>query len=315
MELVDVKKQIKQGNINHFYIFAGEETGIMKIYVNQIAKTLGLDVEYMETIQDALSRTSRSSLVERSKVYVVQDDKLFMKNEKLWKLVNKYIKKDTLIAIYTKIDKRSAFFKNVDYVAFSTMSVEVLSRHIRKELAMSESSSKQLAEICECSYNRCLQEIDKMKSYIDYNKCNNRIIDGDIAFRELLNDGQIYKPIGDITFDVVNAIMDRNDIRKIEKLMIQVKLKSEPKLLLISLLYNNFRALLMVQDYRGDPDNLSNSTGLSNFEIRSAKYRIGRYSTPEIIRAMNILQSLEYGVKTGTISEDISMDYFIAQVI
>lgn len=315
MDLFELKKHIQGRLIQNFYVFAGEETGIMKIYIDQVAKVTGLPIERLDTVQSVYQRTHRASLVSNKTLFVVQDDKLFLKDEKLWSKMSQILKGNYLILVYTKIDKRSKFFKQMDYVAFNPMPPEVLAKYIVRAVPISEASARGLAEICECSYNRCLQEADKINSYISYRDSINDAITPDMAYRLLVNEGAIYKPIGDITFQVVDAIMDRNSLPEIERCLVNVKAKSEPRLLLISLLYNNFRNLLMCQSTGADNPDLQQITGLSNFEISAAKRRIGRYSINELRRAMMILQELEFGVKTGLVDEAFSLDYFIAQVI
>ena len=44
MDLFELKKHIQGRMIQNFYIFAGEETGIMKIYIDQVAKVTGLSI-------------------------------------------------------------------------------------------------------------------------------------------------------------------------------------------------------------------------------------------------------------------------------
>lgn len=315
MDLFELKRQIQHKSIYNYYVFAGEETGIMKIYIDQISKLVNKSVERLDTVQDVYERIHKPSLVKSSKVFVVQDDKSFLKNEKLWNVIPKSVKNNNLILVFTKADKRSKFFKQVDYVPFNPMPPEVLSKYIMKQLPLSESNSRNLAEICECSYDRCLQECYKIQSYMHYRESVNDSITADMAYRLMLNEGVIYKPIGDITFDFVDAIMDRGPIARIEDLMIKVRTKKEPRLLLISLLYKNFRNLFMCQSLGPGRSDYDKITGLSKFEVNVARNRFGNYNTAELKRAMDILQKLEFGVKTGSVEELFSIDYFIAQVI
>lgn len=315
MDLFELKKQIQTKALYNYYIFAGEETGIMNIYINHINSICKLPVEKCDTVQSVYERIKKPGLVSNSKLFIVMDDKSFMKNEKLWKLVPKLIKSNRLILIYTKIDKRGKFFKQNDYVPFNPLTSEVLAKYICKDIKLSESNARILAEVCECSYNRCCQEVDKIKSYIDYRKSVNDEVTPDMAFRLMLNDGTIRKPIGDITFDVVDAIMDRNNIAKIEKLMDQVKAKQEPRLLLLSLLYTNFRNLFIVQSLGNNSVDYEKVTGLTKFQINQARRNIGKYDIRELRAAMDIIQEMEYGVKAGLIEENFSLDYLIAQII
>lgn len=315
MDLFELKKQIQTGALYNYYIFAGEETGIMNIYINQIDRICKLPIEKCDTVQAVYERIKKPGLVSNNKLFIVMDDKSFMKNEKLWSIVPKMVRGNRLILIYTKIDKRGKFFKQNDYVAFNPLPSEILGKYICKDIKLSESNARILADICECSYNRCLQEVDKIKSYLGYRESINDAVTPDMAFRLMLNDGTIRKPIGDITFDVVDAIMDRNNVAKIEKLMQQVKAKHEPRLLLLSLLYTNFRNLFIVQSLGSSCSDYEKVTGLTKFQINQARRNLGKYDIRELRAAMDIIQEMEYGVKVGLIEEEFSLDYLIAQIV
>lgn len=64
-----------------------------------------------------------------------------------------------------------------------------------------------------------------------------------------------------------------------------------------------------------DKSKAAESAGLTSYEINSSRWNVDNYSDAELERALGILQSLEYGVKSGTIEEAIVLDYFVAMVI
>lgn len=316
MDLAELKKHIHTRTIHNFYVFAGEEVGIMKEYINQISKVIDKPVEYIDSVSALVERVSRAGLVSRHKVYVVYEDKSFLKAESLWTRLPASVKKDNVILIYPKPDKRNRFFKSCEkfVVTFNLFAPQSLAHFIMKKVSMNEPNATQLAQICECSYSRCMQECDKINSYIGYRQSVSDPITPDMAFRLLLNSGAIYQPIGDITFEVIDDIMARTDVKRIEKRLFQVRTIQEPRLRLFSLLYNNFRALVM---YMSLPDKSKADTeaGMSKRDIFVAQKYSNRYSLAEAIRALELIQSIEFGIKTGTIPEEISLDYFIAQVI
>jgi len=319
LEVHKLRQQLQTKSIYNFYVFAGEETGIMKIYLEQLSTVSGKPIERIDTLAECYNRIIKGSLIPISKLYVIQDDKSFISNEKLWKEVPLKLKNNLLVMIYTKIDKRTKFFKEttkeVEYVVFNPLTAALLSKYITSAVKLSNNAAIKLAEVCECSYNRCMIELDKLKSYIDYRESIGNYIDADKALDFLLSEGVIYQPIGDIAFKFIDAVMERNNIKKLEYFRIKVRDKKESQMLLLSLLYTNFRNLFMYQSLGPDPKEAGNKTGMSGFEIGMAKGRVNIYSLSELKRALDIIQGLEYGVKIGTIEEDITIDYFIAQVI
>ena len=79
-------------------------------------------------------------------------------------------------------------------------------------------------------------------------------------------------------------------------------------MVLLSVLYTNFRNLLL---YQTDKDNC----GLSGWERKNVAFAKDNYSDGELIHALRILRKCEIGVKTGRISDEISVHYFLVNVI
>ena len=50
MDLVLLKKQIKQNKLEHFYIFCGPEIGLQNIYINQMANGMPARAESIASI-------------------------------------------------------------------------------------------------------------------------------------------------------------------------------------------------------------------------------------------------------------------------
>ena len=133
----------------------------------------------------------------------------------------------------------------------------------------------------------------------------------DEAFEKLLVDGTIYRPPKDAIFDFVNAVMDRST--KCWDLLNQSYAVGEANMVLLSVLYNNFKQVLQVQSCKSA--DISKSTGLTGWQIKCAKEHIGNYSNGEIIRAMKIIQEVESGIKTGQIEDNISIQYVLVNVL
>lgn len=317
MNLYEFQQQFKSNSLYNFYVFTGTETAIMRQYITRISVTAKKPVEWVESLQECLLRISRSVLVAAPKLFIVQDDRMFLSRPNLWSKMPSLLKKHTLILIYSKFDGRSKFVKQHEAVcvAFNKLPAETLSKYIMKKINLTETNAKSLAEVCECSYDRVLQEIDKIQAYADYRATTDSPITVDQAFRLCLSEGVIYRPIGDITFELVDAIVSRRDLNKIETLLIQAKLIQEPPLLTLSLLYNKYRSIMIYKSLGNDTENASERSGLTSSEIRTAKYNQSVYTLEELKNIVYSIQELEYGIKTGGIREDAAIDYFIAKYL
>ena len=134
----------------------------------------------------------------------------------------------------------------------------------------------------------------------------------DEAFEILVKDGTIYEPPYDAIFDLVDAILDRK-VNKAFDLLQQSYNVGEATMVMLSVLYNNAKAVLQVQTYDGN--NLSNATGLTGWQIKNAKPHVGKYSDSDLIYIVQLCQKLESGIKTGRMEDEFAMQYLLTHVL
>lgn len=321
MKLHELQQQIISKSLDKLYIFYGEEVGIMDVYLQKIYSVVNADVVRVETVQEAYTRMSQKKLSGGPRCFVVRDDKEFFKNDKVWSKVFSLVNtsSDFLILVYSSMDKRSKFYKqNSDKLTeFEKLSADMLSKYIIKELpGMSTKEATQLAEMCECNYNRIMLECDKIKQY-GYAKSEEThalSIDYGVCMRKLVEQGIIYQPIGDITFKFTDAILTRNFADTAEYLR-QARLKAEPDIMVLSILYNGFKQILMVQGLGKDQSEPVKRTGLTAWQVKMAKEKQGHYSISELINALKIIRFAEKGIKTGQLDSEVSLEYVIANIM
>lgn len=309
MELSAVKAQIKNRKVSNFYIFTGEETQVQNIYINKIADVTGSSIVFADSLTEIYSNLFSRSLFDKNSCYVILDDEDFITNDKLWDIQLKIKDGVTLILKYTNIDKRSRFynrFKNI-IVEFNHLSENVMIKHIRKEIDLSESNCKRLIGLCESDWGRILIEVDKIKNYADALK-----LDDEIAFRELLNQKAIYQPPQDAIFDLVDAILRRKLKLSFQLLQECINI-NENTFAILSVLYNNARQVLQVQTCEGR--NIEQSTGLTAWQVKCAKERCGYYSIDDLTYLIQIISKIDNGIKNGLIEESVAIPYLIVNLM
>lgn len=134
----------------------------------------------------------------------------------------------------------------------------------------------------------------------------------DKAFEILLKDRTIYTPPKDAIFDFVDAVLDHK-CELAFNLYEQCKAVGEATLVMISVLYNNAKAVLQVQSCNSK--DVSKSTGLTGWQIMNAKKHVGKYRNGELIHIMKNCVKCERGIKTGKIEEQFAMDYILVQIL
>lgn len=326
MKLHELQQQIISKTLDKLYIFYGEEVGIMDVYLSKIYSVVSADVVRVETVQEAYNKMSQRRLSGGPRCFVVRDDKDFFKNDKVWNKVFTQVNNssDFLILIYSSMDKRSKFYKqNTDKLTeFEKLSPDMLAKYIQKELSgVDAQTAAHLAEVCECNYNRIMLECDKVKNYV-HGRQSGLLQDGlyddglsyTNAIYKLLRDGIIYQPIGDITFKFTDAILTRNFADTAEYLR-QARLKAEPEIMVLSILYNGFKQILMVQGLGKDQSEPVKRTGLTAWQVKMAKEKQGHYTISELKNALQVVRFAEKAIKTGQLDAEASLEYVIANIM
>jgi DNA polymerase III delta subunit len=308
MDLLTLKSDIINKKINNFYCFIGEEQIVMDLYIDKIIKLSGKAKAKVDAVSDIFSRLTMTSMVDTSKCYIIVNDSEFLKQEKVWDdLASGYTYgENIIILVYYNLDKRGKFYKQLKdrIVEFEKMSAEVIAKHIGKDSGMITSYALDFANRCNCLYGVVLNELDKLMLYASINK-----LDINKAYAQAVESDLIYTSPQDVVFKLVESVCLRVKLKSYE-LLAEYKHIEENALPLISLLYNNFRAVLLVQSCT-DKD-IGKTTGLTGWQIKNASSKTGKYSIDELIEILRTLQWTEQGIKSGKIENQIAIDYILA---
>ena len=314
MELVDLMKSISCNSIPHFLILYGEEQKIIDIYIQNIIQSVDGKRVVLDNVSQVIKYNGKKSLDKSIKVYVVTEDTAFLTKDESWENVRKSMHKNYVILRYHALDKRSAFVKKnqQNIVEFSHLSDEVLQQYIYRDLPdLSDENASKLISYCNNDYGRILMEIDKIWQAQSSRLSNFNInLDSNDCFDELDRQGLFYKEIGDITFELTDAVLGGYTELAIKKLD-EAKRKGEPAMMIASILYNGFRNLLAYQGLGSNKRGAVERTGLSKGDIWRCSKNVGGYSIEEVKRNMLICQNIESGINTGMVDEDIALEYLV----
>ena len=314
MELVDLMKSISCNSISHFLILYGEEQKIIDIYIQNIVQSVDGKRVVVDNVSQAIKDNGKKSLDKSIKIYVVTEDTAFLTKDESWENVRNSMHKNYLILRYHALDKRSAFVKKnqQNIVEFSHLSDEVLQQYIYRDLPdLSDENVSKLISYCNNDYGRILMEIDKIWQAQSSRLSNFNInLDSNDCFEELDRQVLFHKEIGDITFELTDAVLGGYPEKAIQKLD-EAKRKGEPAMMISSILYNGFRNLLAYQGLGSNKQGAVERTGLSKGDIWRCSKNVGGYSMEEVKRNMLICQNIESGIKTGTVDEDIALEYLV----
>lgn len=315
MKLADLMQAITNKSIPHFLILYGEEQAILNIYINQIEQVLNQEHIIQDNIKQVLNKVTKKNLDKAAHLYVVNEDLDYIKSEAAWERVKQVFSdksKYYLILRYTSIDKRSAFYKrHSNIVEFTHLSDDILISYVQRSLPdLSEENASKLITWCNYDYGRILMEIDKIHQWVNHYTDKEGAPNTDSAFKLLNKQGLFYREIGDITFELTNAVLGGyTDVaaRKLD----EAKRKGEPAMMIASILYTGFRNLLAYQGLGSNKKGAMERTGMTKGELYGCTKNVGGYSVSEVKRNMLICQKVESGIKMGTIDEDIALEYVV----
>lgn len=310
MNIQSIEVQLKSKKLDSFYIFCGDEWALQSVYVRKIAQTAGLALLYINSVSQALHRIRTSLLFAKTFCYVVRDDKVFLTDENVQdELGHTVLGKNIVIILLNSVDKRTKFYDRYKHtvIPFDSLNTQILSKYIQQAINLSSNRILKLTDVCENSYGRCLLEVDKIKRYQDTTD-----LSVDQCFDILLKDGTLHVPPRDALFDFVDAVLS-HDVNKSFFLYQQCKDTGEAVLVLITVLYNNFKALLQVQTC--DSSDVERVTGLQSWQVKSVRKNIGKYNKDTLINILFLLQNIESGIKRGVVEENFAIDYILTEVL
>lgn len=319
MTLQELMVSIANNSTPHYIILYGKEQKILELYISQIAKNYQ-SIVYKDSVSDVVNIHRVKSLDKSAKLYIIDEDVPFLKAENAWATIKSEFEKskDGLIIRYHTLDKGSKFSHNnkQNIVEFPYLSDDVLLQYIYRDLPdLSEKNALSLIKYCNNDYGRILLEIDKIIQYDSYNMSitdsgDVQSKDIDTCFSELDKQGLFHKEIGDITFELTDAVLGGYPEKAIQKLD-EAKRKGEPAMMIASILYNGFRNLLAYQGLGKNKQDAMERTGMTKGELWGCAKNVGGYSLHEVRRNMLACQSVESGIKMGTIDEDIALEYLV----
>lgn len=311
MNITDVKTDIKNKSIKSYYIFAGDEIEVQRIYINKIAEVLGYDVVRADSIADVWSNIISPNLFDKPSVYVVRDDKDLLQDEVLQRQIEQNkLNDNVIINLLSTVDKRTKFYKsNSDkIVLFERLSTEILIKYCNRLTTLNKRNCERFIAICENDYARILLEIDKIKQY--QAKFSN--LSDDEIFEQFVAEGTISIPPKDAIFDLVDAILKRQ-VGRVYNLYEQCKAVGEANMVILTVLFTNTKQVLQVQACEGS--DISKSTGLTGWQIKNAKDKLGYYSNAELADILRLIQKVQKGIITGKIEDDMSVEYLLVNIL
>ena len=312
MEQFELRNRLSKGKVQNFYIFLGDDPAMIEIFINQIAKLTNSKIIKPETIKSVYSTLSQPSLFDACKLFVVSDDKDFLKEEKAWESIETDLGLNYLIVKYTEKDERLKFFRQLkeEIVYFNKLTPERLCAFIFGRVKMSEGIATKLISICDNSYSRISLELDKLEAYLEAG--------GDVnSFLNTLYIAPKDK-VESQTNNLATALLKSqpgNTFNVLEGIKMTSKEPRADVLYAITLLYNYFRNALQIQLVSSKEPY---KAGLPQHYLKQLIGKLDAYSVLELVDALKIIREVEKGIKRGMffgMDDFMPLRYICVQVL
>ena len=289
---MDLMSDIRANKLKPFYIFIGEEIGLMNVYLGQIKPNVIRESSILTTLPSLTQR----SLISSNRVYAVRDDKDFLSTESRWKRLED-IRYGTLIVMYTKVDGRSKFLKQFEdnVVTFDRMTSSQLLNHFAKSVNFPTPLLEQIIELCERDYSRISNELDKLNRVsLPTEKAVNEIVHRDVEFQ---------------IFEAVDSVIRYEPVKAFE--YVEILLATQENVLgFLTLLYNQFSAAARIL---GSSDAKESTVNIKQFTINKIKYNFN-YSLDSAFQGMTIIGDIIEGIKSGLYTDTLAAQICLLKI-
>jgi DNA polymerase-3 subunit delta len=261
-----------------------------------------------DSFKSIITKLQTRGLFKQDQTYVIYEDKAVMDIEV--KDLMKIIGGHTVILVYSKIDERTKFAKNIKehHFEFKKFNEEQLANIVEGLIATdSFETSVMIARYCGNDVARIESECHKLK-HLYPPEMNMHIIELDV-------ERMIVPPLEDKIFEMIDSTMKRNPKRvfKIYKDMLEMK---ESPIKVISLLYTKFKQVFLVQSMSNLQNNdIAAKTGMSFFQVDMARKLIGHFQPEDLLRFLQMIQRTEVDMKTGQVDIDLGMENLFIDIL
>lgn len=311
MDIIELKKELLENKLKNFYVFTGEELALQDIYINKISEISKLNIKRVDSVLDIYNLLTAKTLLKCTpNIYVIRNDDKYLSNTSIWDklLLKDNFKGNILILLYT--NQTTEFNKKHAEVItkFDFIGDRLLINRLIATTGLKDIYCEELVKICSCNYGRIKHEIYKLFMLCKINNYNINT-----AYIKARKCNFIHEDIGDIIFDFTNSIVDRNINLAYDLLPKIMKTDDGSSIKLLSVLYNSFRNILMVQTtpYK---DRTEEVLGISKGQIYVTSQKCNKYTGIELVNILKTIRYLEKGIKIGIVEDKFAISYLLGEI-
>lgn len=311
-DIKDLKQDILNKKLKPLYVFIGDELALQDVYIKQIVSTSGLESHRVNDVKSVYGKLTSKSLIKAvPQVFIIRNDDEYFKAESTWKnLLKNDLKGNILILLYSGVEKKAKFCKAHENVLteFKSISPSILKNRLNALTGLSLNYCEDFVKICGGNYGRLQNEIFKLEQLMYA-----RGYQWNTAYIEAKKTNLIHEEIGDIIFDFTNAITERNIYKAYELYPKIMQTEDGSAIKLLSVLYNSFRNILMVQS-TAFKERTEEILGIPQKQIFATARKCDKYNLFELVAIVKKIREIEKGIKIGMVEEKFAIPYFMGSI-
>ena len=314
--LKDLKENLLNKQVNKFYVFYGEDSGLKKHYINKIAEFYKTR-RSVDTVLDIQQGGSGKGLFVTSNLFVVYNDIEFARSKK--SDLDSFISSmntgnDCLILLYEEPLESSNLFKYFgNYITyFPRVKENIALEFIDSEVTLSTETKTEMAMNCENDYSNILLESDKIRNYASYMKVNQQI-----AYEDLRNDKQLlfkypqYNP-DDLMDDILQGNFSNlaywNDAIN--------NVYSEQFWIMLGSIFNNYLIAYLVVKYgKWNGGQRAFDYGLPWYRIKIVREFNIPYEADYLLNCAYEVCTMDAMMKSGKLTMEQLFNYFVTVIV
>lgn len=299
-DIITLNNYIRNKRIDNFYIFVGEEVGLINFYIRKMASMINAIVYRTDDYRIIKNNLKIKSLIPSKFLYVIYEPELT--DDEINELINpkEFIKTNSVLVLkYLKLKENSKIKKRLNeyIINFNRIDDEILIEDIKKIYKSNDTKIyKSILSYCNYDWEKLQSELQKIKILKNlYNWTEDELAYNYLQFLEAKPEDNIFKFIEKLFIgDKINSF----------KLLNEIIENGEIPFIIIQNMYLTVRNLISVLS--SFSNNIENESGLKQSQIFFIKKYINFWNIEKALDYLRKINEIEKRIKRGKIEPIIA---------
>lgn len=310
--LIDLKSELVNNEVNHIYVFTGEEFKIRSIYVEKICEIVG-KYQFMDSMESLYKELSKKPLFRIKTAYICYGDNDYLKqSDKVYEKLISKVKDNVVVLVFETIEERSKFFKFFDeYITiFNRVSDDIAVKYVNKQCHVPLKIAQEIAFNCNNSYNNIINEMDKYQ-YVEQEK--DHTIDAlTYAYQMGIMNKRDEVPSPK---EFADAFIQR-DRHSLGRYVSILEDKETDMLYYLSELYQTFQIALFIKRYgKWNGGTEAYNAGLYWGRVKEVREFNILYNQNDILDILKCIKQLDDDIRIGRIANNLALSWLIGVIL